>query len=437
MIRGRARERRRGTRVAACIAAVAAPLAFATEIGAATLAEKQMAAEMEECRASDPETATRGCTAVLDRGTLPDHVRWQALEFRAAAFLADASRARAQGRSDESEAAYAHALVDAEQLVRLAGRPERRAVARDLQGRALFGLRRWGEAIIAFDEALAADPAASETRADRARVLANVGDDERARADFDAVIAARRGQPTPLLDRGRFLFDRGRIRDALADFDHAVAYAPNSAVALYWRGRARSRLDDLDGAAADLDAAVYRDRTFTAALFERALLYEHTAQVDRALLLYRRAAAGPASDRATEQARRRLAALDPTAGAPIPPLSVPMPAPAVLLPASAPPASQPTPPAAQPDPPPAQPVAPAAVAPTPSAVVPERTTPTPPAADTPATPRPAPTTLPAPADAATPKSAPSVSAAPADAATSRRRPILADPLFDAPLARRN
>lgn len=275
-----------------------------------------MAAEMEDCRSADPETATRGCSALLDRGILPDHVLWLALEYRSVAHLASAALARDRGRDDDAGRAFDDARVDAERLVQIGGRPERRAVARDLDGRALFGLRRWPEAAEAFSEVLRADPTALDARANRARAFANQGEDERALADFDAVIAAGRGQATPLLDRGRFHFERGRIRAALDDFEHAVAFAPNSAVALYWRGRGRFRLDDLYGAGADLDAAIHIDRNFTAALLERGLVHERAGRTEQALTFLRRAALGPPGDPAAEAARRRIAALTPAPPSP-------------------------------------------------------------------------------------------------------------------------
>lgn len=284
---------------------------------AASVAEKEMAAEMEDCRSADPQTATRGCSALLARGILPDHVLWLALEHRGVAHLASAAQAGSEGRDEDASRAFEDARVDAERLVRIGGRPERRAVARDLEGRALFGLRRWPEAAAAFSEVLAADPSALDARANRARALANQGEDDRALADFDAGVAGGRGQAAPLLDRGRFHFERGRIRAALDDFERAVTFAPNSAVALYWRGRTKFRLEDLDGAGADLDAAIYRDQKYGAALVERGLVHERGGRTEPALALYRRAALGPPHDRSAEAARRRISVLAP-APTPVP-----------------------------------------------------------------------------------------------------------------------
>lgn len=293
--------------VARLVVVASAFAIFATGAASAASGERQKAIDTEDCRSDDVEAAVRGCTALLERGTMPAHERLAALEFRAAALLSSGDLARGRGRFEEAASRFEHARIDAEQFARLAGRAEERAVALDLAGRALFGLGRWEAAASAFSDALAADPSSLDDRVNRARSLANLGRDDAARADFDAVVAARRNQAGPYLDRGRFLFARGLHRAAEDDFERAVAFAPNNAVVYYWRGRAKARLDDLDGAGADLDAAIHRDRRFAAALVERALLYERTDQWDRAVDLYRRAAEGPDGDRDVERARARLA----------------------------------------------------------------------------------------------------------------------------------
>jgi Flp pilus assembly protein TadD len=75
---------------------------------------------------------------------------------------------------------------------------------------------------VAFDAALAANPAFAPARAGRARLRFESGDVAGALIDLDAAIQLSGDDPDLLFNRGFALLEAGRSAEAARDFDRAL-----------------------------------------------------------------------------------------------------------------------------------------------------------------------------------------------------------------------
>ena len=189
-------------------------------------------------------------------------------------------------------------------------------------GAALTELDRDGDALTAFDRAVAADPAFAPARINRALVRARRGMEDAALADWTEAIRlapadweARQGRAGLLLrlgrpeaaladleaalnrapreadlhvNRGIALAALGRIGQARAAFDRAVTLAPDDPVPWLERGRLRAEADP-QGALSDFTEALRRDPAWAAVHVDRGRLLERLGRTEAALSDYRRA----------------------------------------------------------------------------------------------------------------------------------------------------
>ncbi|MFI6711022.1 tetratricopeptide repeat protein [Nonomuraea sp. NPDC050478] len=163
----------------------------------------------------------------------------------------------------------------------------------DLNGKALVQVRlgRAGEAMRLVQEAIdlgERDLAPGHPihrlvlRANRAQLLAVLGDPEAALADLDAAVAADPGYPDYYVDRGNLRYRLGRLDEAEADYESAMRAGPPFPEPYYNRSEVRYARGDLAGALADLDHAVELDPGFTDAYVNRAGLLVAMDEFDRA-----------------------------------------------------------------------------------------------------------------------------------------------------------
>ncbi len=105
-------------------------------------------------------------------------------------------------------------------------------------GLTLHALGRYGEALAAFDAALAAGAGGADLLIVRAVTLDALGRREEAGAGFAAALALRPGDPNALFGLGNVHYAHGRFAEALACFDLALAGQPDDPDIMNIRGAA-------------------------------------------------------------------------------------------------------------------------------------------------------------------------------------------------------
>jgi tetratricopeptide (TPR) repeat protein len=140
-----------------------------------------------------------------------------------------------------------------------------------------------------------------------------MGDYDRAIADFDAAIRLDPASAAAFNNRGGAWYAKGDQDRAIADFDKAIQLDPACAFAYHNRGEVWRDKGDFNRAIADYGKAIELDRAYTAAYTDRALAYEHIGDLTRAREDFRAALGMSAKysdgERAQATAQERLAAL--------------------------------------------------------------------------------------------------------------------------------
>ncbi|WP_062443963.1 tetratricopeptide repeat protein [Herbidospora daliensis] len=110
--------------------------------------------------------------------------------------------------------------------------------------------------------------------ANRAQLLATMGNPKEALHDLDRAIAYDPAVPDHYLDRGNLRLRLGQTDAALADYETAMAVGPPLPEAFYNRGELRLGQGDLAGARADFDHVLELDPGFLNAYVNRAGILE-------------------------------------------------------------------------------------------------------------------------------------------------------------------
>jgi Flp pilus assembly protein TadD len=124
------------------------------------------------------------------------------------------------------------------------------------RGNALHSLRRFADALAAFDAVLDLAPRNADARYNRGNALLALGRTEEAVASFDAAIALRPNQAEMMLNRGIALAALGRQLEALEMYRAVLAIDPRRAEAHYNSGNALHALERDVEAVASYDAAL-------------------------------------------------------------------------------------------------------------------------------------------------------------------------------------
>ena len=125
--------------------------------------------------------------------------------------------------------------------------------------------------IAELTDAIAQQPT-PETYALRGEYYADLGEFDKARADFESLVSLM-PVADAFLGRGCFFMKMGDLTSALADFNHAVGMEPTNAMAYSNRGAAYSKLEDMEQALANYDLAIQHEPNYATAYANRAFAY--------------------------------------------------------------------------------------------------------------------------------------------------------------------
>ncbi|MBX9627316.1 MAG: tetratricopeptide repeat protein, partial [Gemmataceae bacterium] len=171
-------------------------------------------------------------------------------------------------------AAVTPAPTDPEPAVPLAP-PPRPSTASEVRaalerGKRDFEARDYPAALVAFDRAVALDPANWEGHFERGVVLVALRDFDAAMAALDRAVALRPAAWVPYYTRGVAAYDLKRdYARAAAEWTGAIDRGCPQPVVWLYRGECHQKLGDLDRALADFDEAIRRDRSLAAAYLKR------------------------------------------------------------------------------------------------------------------------------------------------------------------------
>lgn len=164
----------------------------------------------------------------------------------------------------------------------------RHGPALNTKGAALFTLKRYPEALAAFDRALEIVTADAVIWCNRARAHYQLKHYSESIADFSRALELNPANADAWIERGFAWFDSGRLDQALADYDKAIALNPKHAGYRANRARLLRYLARLDEAVREADEAVRLDpknalavRESMRALLDAGRLDEAGAMLDR------------------------------------------------------------------------------------------------------------------------------------------------------------
>ena len=124
------------------------------------------------------------------------------------------------------------------------------------RGDSYHQLGQYDRAIADYDEALLLKPGDADALFNRARAYYQLGQYGRALQDYDQSLVQDPGKPDALSERGLTLRALGRPREAIGDFDEALEIDPTYYKAYSWRGDARYDLGQPDLAFEDWAKAI-------------------------------------------------------------------------------------------------------------------------------------------------------------------------------------
>jgi tetratricopeptide (TPR) repeat protein len=119
---------------------------------------------------------------------------------------------------------------------------------------------------------IAKQPAEPERYAFRGEDYIELGEFDKARADFEKLLSLM-PVADAFLGRGCFYMRTGDLTSAIRDFDHAIEMEPTNAMAYSNRGSAYSKLQDVENALANYDLAIQNNPDYPTAYANRAFAY--------------------------------------------------------------------------------------------------------------------------------------------------------------------
>lgn len=125
----------------------------------------------------------------------------------------------------------------------------------------------------------------------RGNALVELGDHDRAMADFDQAISLDPNQARGYNGRGWVWFSRGDYDRAIADYNTAIKLEPKKAAIYVNRGLVWKNKGDLDRAMADFDQAIRLDPKLASAYIGRGIAGAGKGDFDRAIADYSQAIA--------------------------------------------------------------------------------------------------------------------------------------------------
>jgi tetratricopeptide (TPR) repeat protein len=157
------------------------------------------------------------------------------------------------------------------------------AAAHYNRGSELRRLKRFAEALAAFDGAIALKPDYAEAHNSRGIVLASLTRLDDALASFDQAIVLKPDYAEAYNNRGIVLQDANRLDDAILSFDKAIALFPDHAVAHNNRAVALQDVKRFDDALEGFDRAIALKLDYAEAYYNRAMALHALNRFDEAL----------------------------------------------------------------------------------------------------------------------------------------------------------
>jgi tetratricopeptide (TPR) repeat protein len=200
-------------------------------------------------------------------------------------------------------------------------------------------------AIADFSEAIRLFPQFAQAYGSRAIAYHHTGDYDRAIRDEDEAIRLDPKSSMTYNNRGNEYLAKGDYVAAMRDLDEAIRLDPNNANAYDTRGDTRIAKGDYSGAIIDLNEALRLNPNQLESYVKRGIAYEKLGDIEHAKADFGTALARPAEktpevDKALENARSRLAALQGSSPAAAPAQVVKAAMPATIAPPIAPPAAE-------------------------------------------------------------------------------------------------
>lgn len=157
------------------------------------------------------------------------------------------------------------------------------------RGLALFGLKKFEEAVASYDRTILLKPDYAEAHSNRGNALQELKRLQPAIASYDRAIGLKPDFAGAYNNRGYALMKMGKLHDALSSYDRAIELEPDYAQAYINRGSALSRMDRLDDALASYGRAIELQPDNAVIYFGRGLVFSELKRLDEALASFDRA----------------------------------------------------------------------------------------------------------------------------------------------------
>ena len=159
------------------------------------------------------------------------------------------------------------------------------------RGNALQQVKRFDEAVLSYDRAVALNPRDVEAFNNRGNALQGLKRFDEALASYDRALALNPHQAETFYNRGITLHALRRLDEAVASYTRAVALKPDFAEAFSNRGYVLLELNRFDEALASCDRAITLKPEFTEAFYNRGVALHNVNRSGEALASFGRALA--------------------------------------------------------------------------------------------------------------------------------------------------
>jgi len=157
------------------------------------------------------------------------------------------------------------------------------------RGKALQELRRFDDALVDYDLAIAKKAGRAEIFLNRGNVLKILNRLTESVESYDAAIELQPEYAAAYSNRGVALLDMGRLEDALESFNSAVKFNSKFAEAYYNRGNTLQKLSQHAEALANFDSAITLKNDFVPAHVNRGIALNNMSSYEEALNSFERA----------------------------------------------------------------------------------------------------------------------------------------------------
>lgn len=254
------------------ISALVAGLPFAHQAGAQVPNELLPNDLQERCEDLVPETRIEACSALIERGSLPNETLASVYNNRGTGFYAIRDLERA--------------IQDFTQAIRLNPNSAEAFLKR---ARTYRDMKNYGRTIQDLDVVLQFTPKDAEILVMRGDAKRFSGDNEGSIPDYDLAIKIDPKNATAFFDRGVAYSNLNDHDRAIEDYTQNLRLNPDAIGALYNHGIAYSEKGDSRRAIQDYDRTIQLNPNHDRAFYSRGISYRALGDVDRAIQDYDRA----------------------------------------------------------------------------------------------------------------------------------------------------